>query len=185
MDGVDYRKYVYDEHYLLTEVGPRFRQTGALDPIDFLMILVWKANRAVSHHTRRLEAKGKCSFNEAVKRIADSLHSLGGRRERLELLVFEWDFALPTATAILTLLYPEEFTIYDIVVCGELNHVYRPNVYGRETLWREYECYHSQVISTAPAELSLRDKDRWLTGRSYHKWLEAKKEHFSPMRKKR
>jgi hypothetical protein len=174
MDGVDYLDYYNDEHYLLDKVGPRFRKTGNLEPSDFLMILVWKANRAVGHHIKRLQERGECSFNEAVSRIAQSLHSCTRPKEKLQLLITKWWFALPTATAILTILYPEEFTVYDVIVCEELKHKYRPQLYASDSPWEEYEAYQAKVLSTAPSELSLRDKDRWLTGHHYYEWLKKK-----------
>jgi hypothetical protein len=88
--------------------------------------------------------------------------------------VTKWEFALPTATAILAILYPDEFTVYDVVVCEEIDDQYRPQLYGPDSAWNEYEEYHKKVAKTEPAELSLRDKDRFLTGRSYYKWLEKK-----------
>ena len=42
----DYLKYYDLEHYLLEEAGPRFRSSGAIEPIDLFMIFIWKANRA-------------------------------------------------------------------------------------------------------------------------------------------
>jgi hypothetical protein len=61
-DSFDYRKLYHDEEYLLGEVGPRFRETGELTASDFVMILVWKANRAVSYRVKRLKRIGNCSF---------------------------------------------------------------------------------------------------------------------------
>ncbi len=174
MDDVDCRDYYHDELYLLDKVGRGFRAYGTLEPGDFLMILVWKANRAVGHHIKRLRARGKCNFNEAVSKIARGLYSCTGRKERLQLLMKEWWFALPTATAILAILYPEEFTVYDVVVCDELKHKYQPHLYGADSSWEEYETYHQKVVTTAPSELSLRDKDRWLIGRHYYNWLKKK-----------
>jgi hypothetical protein len=178
MSEIDYREYYNDESYLLEKIGPRFRSSGMLDAADFLMILVWKANRAVSYHVKRLVKIGNCTFDKAVSKLAESLHSRPERRQKLELLITEWEFALPTATAILAILYPDEFTVYDVVVCGELEycgqvqHKYRPQLYAPDAVWNEYETYHSAVVAATPAELSLRDKDRYLTGHAYHRWLQ-------------
>ena len=45
-DATDYRKFYNLEEYLLGEVGPRFRTSGIIRPIDMFMIFIWKANRA-------------------------------------------------------------------------------------------------------------------------------------------
>ena len=175
MDQFDYLKYYDDERYLLEEVGPKFRVSGSLEATDFLMILVWKANRAVTHHIRRLRKLGNCSFAEATGRIAASLHSRSDRKERLQVLISDWEFALPTATAVLAMLYPHEFTVYDIVVCEQLRHAYKPNLYAGDSWWDEYESYHNKVVASTPSEFCLRDKDRYLTGQSYYKWLQDMK----------
>ena len=43
--ATDYRKFSNLGRYLIEEVGPRFRATGAIDPVDMFMIFIWKANR--------------------------------------------------------------------------------------------------------------------------------------------
>ena len=41
----------------------------------------------------------------------------------MRILIEDWAFRLPMASAILTVLYPDSFTVYDIRVCSELqNH---------------------------------------------------------------
>jgi hypothetical protein len=84
-----------------------------------------------------------------------------------------WEFALPTATAVLTLLYPNYFTVYDVLVCRELQWEYHPDRYFSAKLWSDYQAYTQAVIKAAPANLSLRDKDRYLIGRAYRKAVET------------
>jgi hypothetical protein len=115
----DYRNYHQIERYLLEEVGPRFRKSGKLPAFDFYLILVWKANRAKSKVRRRLEKK--CgNFDLAVKMIARSIHQADEPKEKLRILMSDWGLLLPMATAILCILYPDEFTIYDRRVCESL-----------------------------------------------------------------
>ena len=85
----------------------------------------------------------------------------------------DWWFALPTATAILSLLYPDNFTVYDVIVCKEVEQEYRPNRSFSESLWLEYIDYREKVRAATPHDLSLRDKDRFLIGRAYRKGVEA------------
>ncbi len=84
-----------------------------------------------------------------------------------------WEFALPTATAVLTLLYPDDFTVYDVLVCRELQWDYHPDRYFSAKLWSDYQAYKEAVIKAAPSDLSLRDKDRYLIGRAYRKAVET------------
>lgn len=170
-DSTDYLAFYDPEAYLL-RAGRRFRETGDLDVRDFYMILIWKANRAKIYHKSRL-TKIAGSFDGAVKRIASELLNAREPRIRLALLMENWKFALPTATAILTILYPEEFTVYDYRVCAELNRTYRPWVEFSDKLWEEYCQFKRSVLDSTPAGLSLRDKDRWLMGRSFRMQVES------------
>lgn len=171
-DDIDYRIFYDDETYLL-DVGQRFRESGTLDPVDFYMMLAWKANRAKNYHRERLKRLSKSSFEYAVSQIAAELHGCSRLREKLEILMVAWEFALPTATAVLTLLYPDDFTVYDVLVCRELQWDYHPDRYFSAKLWSDYQAYKEAVIKAAPSDLSLRDKDRYLIGRAYRKAVET------------
>jgi hypothetical protein len=164
-DETDYRKYYDDEAYLMA-AGDHFRQTGKIDAADFYMLLMWKANRAKNYHRDRLKDKAG-SFQAAVSSIASELHSSTGQKEKLEILLGKWGFALPTASAILTILYPDDFTVYDYRVCREVGRPYK-NWLG----WDEYDQFKKAVIANAPKDFSLRDKDRFLIGRSSRKDIE-------------
>lgn len=170
---VDYKKYYDIETYLLNEVGPVFRQNGTLDHKDFYLILVWKANRAKSYAKKRLAAKAG-TFPEAVRQIADALNKATSRKQSLEILMRKWGFRLATATAILTILYPDEFTVFDKNVCDEVAFAYRPwaDRGFSDALWRYYESYQQAVVAQTPSEAALRDSDRYLFGRYVYKELE-------------
>jgi hypothetical protein len=170
VDETDYRKFYDDEEYLL-EVGRRFRKTGNIDAADFYMLLIWKANRAKNYHRDRLKHKSG-SFQAAVSDIASEIFTNTERKVRLQILMEKWVFALPTATAILALLYPDDFTVYDWRVCGEVGRTYKPWLGFSAKLWNEYEQFIEAVIDETPQGLTLRDRDRFLIGRSIRKGVE-------------
>jgi len=172
-EPIDFLQFYDDEHYLLTKVGPTFRETGRIATLDFHMILIWKADRAKGYHKarlRRLSSKG--SYSEAVQTLASELWK-ADRKEQLRVLMTKWQFALPTASAILTILYPDEFTVYDYRVREVLglpkNLSYR---YFSDSLWCEYEAFIEAVNEATPPQLRLRDKDRYLSGKSYRNDVE-------------
>jgi hypothetical protein len=172
-ETADYLKFYDDEGYLLG-VGKSFRETGHIEPADFYMLLIWKANRAKNRHRDRLKRLADGSFPDAVSEIASALHAIVERKQRLRILMEKWEFALPTATAILTLLYPDEFTVYDYRVCDEVDLPYRPQLCFSDELWRRYEEFQAAVIGATPKEITnLRDRDRFLIGRSIRKQVEA------------
>jgi hypothetical protein len=173
MDDRNYLKFYDDESYLMGEVADRFHKAGGtIEPADFYMLLIWKSNRAKNYQRDRLKHKAG-SFQKAVSEIASALKSSVERRERLRILIQDWEFSLPAATAILTILYPTEFTVYDYRVCDEIDHKYRPYLCFSDSLWAEYEEFHRKVENEPPAGLCLRDKDRFLTGRSNRMEIES------------
>ncbi len=166
----NYLKFYDLEGYLFDEVGPQFRKAGVLDPVDFFMIFIWKANRAKTTVRDGLKNRAAGSFEKAVGQIAASLSATNGQKKRLQVLMHSWPLKLPMASAILTVLYPEEFTVYDSRVCKELGFEYRPQREFSNALWADYERYRGAVINATPASVSLlRDKDRFLWGRSLRK----------------
>jgi hypothetical protein len=70
------------------------------------------------------------------------------------------------ASAVLTVLYPDKFTIYDRRVCAVLGLKIKDWSSFSEDCWREYEHYRQAVRDKTPLDLSLRDKDRFLWGKS-------------------
>lgn len=162
------------EPYLFDAVGPHFQATGQLAPEDFWLTLIWKANRAKNHERRRFEKLGECKFEEAVGRIAVALTEAGGLEERLRILMVKWGMKLPTASAVLTVLYPESFTVYDVRVCkqlGRFEEIAKDDF--SEGLWGEYRKFVAAVELAAPSGLTLRQKDHYLWGLSLRDQVEA------------
>jgi hypothetical protein len=51
-------------------------------------------------------------------------------------------------------LLSDDFTVYDVLVCGELQWDYHPDRYFSAKLWSDYQAYTQAVIKAAPADLS-------------------------------
>ena len=169
----DYLKYYDLEGYLFREVGPRFREQGYLDALDFFWIVVWKANRAKSRIARRLLAGGYPTLDAAVRDLTAGIASLSAAEDRMAYLIRDWHLRLPIASAILTVLFPEEFTVYDVRVCDSLEAFHGlADIVRFERLWMAYTQYTEAVRKSAPGGLSLRDKDRYLWGKSRFQELE-------------
>ena len=132
------------------------------------MIIIWKANRAKTRVRDRLN-KQDGGFAAAVESIAKSLRASYSPKQRLEVLMKEWRFRLPMASAILTVLYPSDFSVYDVRVCRQLGAF--SQLAGREFsdgLWDEYQQFLSAVKNATPEGLSLRERDHYLWGRSFY-----------------
>ncbi|MBI5401439.1 hypothetical protein HZB05_01255 [Candidatus Wolfebacteria bacterium] len=121
---MDYSKYYDLEKYLFEKVSEKFHKNKKLNAFDFFCILIWKANRSktkqaerllkISHKNGGLEDS---NFDKICEHITEKIYNTPNK---LEYLLKEWKFRLPTASAILTVLYPDEFTIYDSRVCQTL-----------------------------------------------------------------
>lgn len=171
----DYKKYYYLEKYLFEEVNKKFKTNKCLDSFDFFCIVIWKANRAKSRIAKNLlknDPKQRNKLDPIVKDLTRSLYDANSEKECLEILIQKWKFRLPIATAILTVLWPNKFTIYDQRVCNILNNFNNlKNKVSFSRILEGYIKYRNEVISKVPKENKLRDKDRFLWGLSFKKNL--------------
>jgi hypothetical protein len=167
-------KFYNLETYLFDEVGHNFRNGSQLNAFDFFCIVIWKANRAKSRVAGRLLSHGAGfeNLNDAVNELAQQIRTALEVRSRMKILIEDWGFRLPIASAILTVLYPNDFTVYDYRVCETLGG------YGRiqfrtnfDTLWNGYVQYMRAVRETE-GDGDLRAKDKRLWGRSFREQLE-------------
>jgi len=167
---VDYLRYYNLETYLFEDVHHRFQTEGSLSAFDFFSIVIWKANRAKTKVARRLldkDPEKSANLNVIVSNLTKSLFEAPTPCERLRILMEDWGFLLPMASAVLTVLYPTSFTVYDVRVCDQLSDYH--NLVNRtrfDRIWASYEKFRSAVLAAGPEELLLRDMDRYLWGRS-------------------
>lgn len=164
MKKSDYRRYYFLESYLFGEVRARFQTRGSIGAFDLLSIISWKSVRSRPYAITRLLMHGR-SLELAARRLTRDVRAAGSSEAKF-LVLDRLKFRLPIASAVLTVLYPRTFTIYDKRVCEMTRRKYRPN--GG---WAEYDALKSAVLRTAPRDFTLRDKDRWLWGKSKAKRL--------------
>ena len=173
---LDYCRYYDLETYLFDDVSKRFHDRGSIGAFDFFSIIIWKANRAKSVTAKRLH---KCAtldetLDALCHRLTAEVFRASSPEARFMVLVRPpWRFALPIASAILTVLYPDDFTIYDFRVCAELGDFSNlTNIADPDHLWRGYNKF-VQAVRKSSTEICLRNKDRFLIGRSLAKQLNS------------
>jgi hypothetical protein len=177
---MNYLKYYDLEKYLFGPVRERFNQEGVIDPVDFYMILMWKYNRSKNYGKDRLSGAAG-DFSKAVKKIADTLYHTHAPEDKFKILLDEpWKFSVALGSAILTVLYPLEFTVCDTRVCNQLHKMMPPtakppfpktlsaSTSSFHLVWKQYKRFKKAVEDNTPAELCLRDKDRYLFGKSFY-----------------
>lgn len=172
---MDFRKYHQIEDYLFKDVSAKFRNKGYIDEFDFICILKWKSNRS------KLKNFDKVAD---IKDLTKSIYNTKGEKEKLGILIGK-KFRLPTATAILSVLYPQKYTIYDIRVREQIKMkaFYSTNI---DKIWPLYEEYMKKVISKTNKTglTSFRERDRFLWGKSFYDELKKDlKEDFKRLRK--
>ena len=175
MKHTEYLKYYNREEYLFNDVSKRFHEDGYLTAFDFFCIVIWKANRAKSKIADRLLAQEPKDLDSAVKALTSAIHSEKEPKRRLQIIMDKdkWKFRLPMASAVLTVLYPDEFTIYDVRVCETLNEFKDLQSKTRfDDVWSGYQDFVKRVKSEASEQPALRNKDRLLWGKSFAEQLE-------------
>ncbi len=148
------------------DLAKRFAISGRLTGEELYLILDWKAPRARTNHLKRLTKQR--TFEQAAAELSEALTTAEKDEDRLRLLMQPpWSFRLPTATAILAVLYPERFTVYDVRVCSVLDKFGELDgrAWSDDTTWRSYLAFMTEVRKAAPEGKSLRDADRWLWGK--------------------
>ncbi len=169
---LDYQIYYNLESYLFETVHSAFRRDGCVSAFDFFCIVVWKANRAKSKIAAKLLSKGHNDLDSAVCELSKGISQESTSRGKLRYLLEDWGFRLPMGSAILTVLYPGEFTVYDTRVCAELGEFANlTSVRQFEHLWLGCERFVERVREQAPDRPKLRDKDRYLWGKSFYEQL--------------
>jgi hypothetical protein len=119
---------------------------------------------------------------EAICRtLTGLLYVAPNDKERLRIIMQDWGFALPMASAILSVGWPDDFTVYDyrvrvLVGCPELN-----NLTDFERIWEGFKNYKAKVSEMAPSDLNVRDKDRYLWGHSTASQLEEDIQRYSKL----
>ena len=166
-DSASLVRYYHAEDYLFDHVGHGFRSGGRLTAFDFFTIVIWKANRAKSVLARRLlkQFPGQ-NLEQIVDHMGGAIRSADGDQERLRTLMVGYGLRLPMASAVLTVLYPDDFTVFDVRACESLGFPKAlVNACGStkfEKVWPAYVDFCRRVQRTHPTLTHLRDKDRAL-----------------------
>ena len=118
-------------------------------------------------------------MESAARQLTAGVAHEASARERLGYLVAK-GFRLPLASAILTVLYPQEFIVYDPKLCDQLpdGDAFRElgNMRGFDKLWDGYQAYLEAVRQATPTHLSLRFREHYLWGKAFYEQLSGELE---------
>jgi hypothetical protein len=172
--AVNYIEFYDDEKLLFEKVGPEFRQ--GIDPsvMHFETLLAWKSDRPGDAHWMRLMRICGGTTEDAVASLCADIRSAEDHKARLKGLIRKWLFALPTAATILTVFYPEFFTMYDERTCRQTSTKDWSQRTFTPELWEDYCEFKDKIVALAPPGLTLRDADRYVMGKDTYESRERK-----------
>lgn len=171
MTTLDYKKYYNLESYLRQTVHDTFHKNGFIEASDFFCIIIWKANRSKSKIANIL-CKVEPNLKLCCRQLTQLLFQSTSHKDRLKLLINNYGFRLPMSSAILSIFYPNDFSVYDVRVCETLPQFSNlVNTSNFENLWVGYTNYIQAVKTCNPVELSLVDKDHLMWGKSFYHQL--------------
>jgi len=171
---VNYIEFYDAEKLLFEKVAPEFRQ--GIDPsvMHFETLLGWKSERPGDAHWMRLTRISGGTMEDAVAAICADIRSAEDHSARLKVLIRKWQFALPTAATILTVFYPEFFTMYDVRTRRQTNTEDWSQRTFTPALWEHYCEFKAKIVALAPPDLPLRDADRYVMGKDTYESREKK-----------
>src|SRR3989344_4882981 len=116
MELKNYLKYYFLENYLFGEVHDNFQKNGYLNAEEFFAIIIWKRAASKTKIKDQLILSGKTI--EGI--TSDIFKNKNDRRKQLDLLADIKQVGISIASAVLTVCYPDEFTIVDVRACASL-----------------------------------------------------------------
>lgn len=177
MELREYRKYYFLENYLFNDVHRHFNDEKRLTPFQLFAIVIWKANRDKGRLKSGIEEGGPSvqdissilarieSNDEKSKR--DALKDLTNGKIR--------GIGIPVASAILSALYPNDFTVVDYrvrdVFKEKFNIPLRPNPCTSINGYFKYVAVCKEKADERGFG-TLREFDQALWGYSFFKDLE-------------
>jgi hypothetical protein len=172
---MDYSKFGDLETYVFKGVKDEFEKNGFLNAFDFFSVIIWKSNRSKTKIKDKLiDIAESKDLNKICKKLTGEINEQKDKKERLKLLLEDWKFGLPMASAILTVLdRKNEFTVYDIRVCNALDAFKTLNGKGTKNKIKGYFEYVEKVKEEAKKNnKTLRKMDKLLWYKSFCKELE-------------
>ncbi|MDD4804852.1 MAG: hypothetical protein PHN69_06840 [Candidatus Pacebacteria bacterium] len=165
-----YKKYYFLEDYLFQEITNNFNKNHYLTDEEFFSIIIWKSNRAKGWIVKGI--KKELKEGRTIKDITEKIYEINDNKNRIIYLDKIYGIGIPIASAILTVCYPNDFTISDY---RAQNSVRKIGYKGKDiTLsirgYFEYLDFCKKL--SKENNLSLRDLDRCLFAKDFKRDLD-------------
>jgi thermostable 8-oxoguanine DNA glycosylase len=151
------------EKYLFSTVGPTFAKSGVMSDFDFFAIVTWKSNRS--------KTKVRKGLNRSAEEVMRAVHTKTDDRGRLEKLIEIGGIGIPIASAVLTVCYPDRFTVLDYRAWETLRELGRVTAVRMPTRPEGYFDTYLKACQALAHEnsMTLRELDHALWGWSLRK----------------
>ena len=162
----DYLKFYLLENYLFTEVSKNFQDRSFLTPEELFAIVIWKSPRAKTKVLRGIKEK-HLDVCKITKKLTD--FSQEKMKEKMKSLDDIWGIGLPIASAILTVCYPNNFTVVDYRTKNSFKDL-KIEIQGDPAVNLNAYFEYLRICQKKKEEynLSLRDFDRALFGKDIY-----------------
>ena len=167
----DYSQFYLLENYLFNNLSKKFEDEKILSTEEFFCIVIWKSNRSKSKIAKKIMNISKKDLSSSVEELIRNIVRSKSEKDKLKVMLDKWRFGLPMASAILSVLYPNNFSIYDYRVCDMLNNFHNIKNLKPEKMVESYFEFLEKVWEKVPEKSSFREKDKFLWGRSFHEGL--------------
>jgi hypothetical protein len=108
------------DDYLFNRVTQRFARRQTLTRFDFYAIITWKSNRSISK-----VRDGLRTANLTTTALMTQVSQCATDQDRMNMLIEINGIGVPVASAILTVCYPDRFTVLDYRAWEALFHFKR------------------------------------------------------------
>jgi thermostable 8-oxoguanine DNA glycosylase len=154
-----YSKFADLEQYLFGEVHDNFLKNHFLSPLEFYSIVIWKSNRS-----KTLVKKGLGTV-KAIEQLTREIYLEDNLVKKVDQLVKIKGIGYPIASAILSVCYPDDFTVVDYRAKATLKRL-NQRIQGDPT--SETNAYLDYVTKcrafAKECNISLRILDKYLWG---------------------
>lgn len=159
-----YLDYYYLENYLFGPVKNNFHKNKCLTSEEFLAIIIWKRNASKTKVIKGVNASGR-----SIRTITNEIYNTPSRDKKLQLLTEIKHIGPALASAVLTVLYDNEFTVIDYRVENSLKFIGVKITGSPDTNADDYFAYVDICKKLAKKyNLSLRELDMALWARDFY-----------------
>lgn len=159
-----YLKYYFLEDYLFKTVNKNFHKNKRLTPEEFLAIIIWKRNASKTKVIEGINASGK-----SIRTITNGIYKSSRREMKLQVLLEIKHIGIALASAILTVLYDKEFTVFDYRAKNSLESIGVQIIGSPDNKPEDYFSYVDLCKKQAKKyNLTLREFDRVLWAMDFY-----------------